>query len=66
MSVTQLPTHQNVDKVLEALEAKEGLVYVRGQVLTERDDTDVEQPFRQESNFFYVSGKYLSFFFIWN
>jgi len=59
MSVTQqrLPTRQNVNKVLKHFEAKEGLIYLSGQVVTERDDTDVEQPFRQESNFFYVTGK---------
>ncbi|KAK4518732.1 Rab GTPase ypt31 [Mucor velutinosus] len=58
MSVTQqrLPTRQNVSKVLKHFEAKEGLIYLSGQVVAERDDTDVEQPFRQESNFFYVTG----------
>lgn len=57
-TVTQqrLPTRQNVSKVLKNFEAKEGLVYLCGQVVAERDDTDVEQPFRQESNFFYVTG----------
>lgn len=52
----RLPTRQNVAKVLKNFEAKEGLIYLAGQVITERDDTDVELPFRQESNFFYVSG----------
>ncbi|CAO3642318.1 unnamed protein product [Mucor hiemalis] len=52
----RLPTRQNVLKVLKNFEAKEGLIYLTGQVITERDDTDVEQPFRQESNFFYVTG----------
>ncbi|KAG1052422.1 hypothetical protein G6F43_005440 [Rhizopus delemar] len=54
MSAT--PTRQNVEKILANLTAKEGLIYLRGQVLSERDDTDVELPFRQESNFFYVTG----------
>jgi Xaa-Pro dipeptidase len=59
MSVTQqkLPTRQNVEKILKAFAAKEGLIYLNGQVVVERDDTDVELPFRQESNFFYVTGK---------
>jgi Xaa-Pro dipeptidase len=58
MSVAQkLPTRQNVEKVVNNLNVKEGLIYLKGQVLHERDDTDVEQPFRQESNFFYVTGK---------
>lgn len=68
-TVTQprLPTRQNVSKVLKNFEAKEGLVYLSGQVVVERDDTDVEQPFRQESNFFYVTGIYnkLLFILVW-
>ncbi|KAI9471819.1 MAG: peptidase M24, structural domain-containing protein [Benjaminiella poitrasii] len=59
MSVTQqrLPTRQNVQKVLKNFTVQqEGLIYLNGQVLTERDDTDVELAFRQESNFFYVTG----------
>ncbi|KAI8981980.1 peptidase M24, structural domain-containing protein [Mycotypha africana] len=52
----RLPTRQNVAKILKHFEAKEGLIYLNGQVLVERDDTDVEQPFRQESNFYYVTG----------
>lgn len=52
----RLPTRQNVLKVLKNFQAEEGLIYLKGQVITERDDTDVEQPFRQESNFFYVTG----------
>ncbi|ORY95773.1 peptidase M24, structural domain-containing protein [Syncephalastrum racemosum] len=51
-----LPTRQNVQKVLSHFEAKEGLIYLNGQVLHERDDTDVELPFRQESTFFYLTG----------
>ncbi|CAO3679030.1 unnamed protein product [Rhizopus stolonifer] len=54
MSVT--PTRQNVEKILNLFEAKEGTIYLKGQVLSERDDTDVELAFRQESNFFYVTG----------
>lgn len=53
----RLPTRENVEKVLKNFEAKEGLIYLTGQVVLERDDTDVELPFRQESNFFYVTGK---------
>ncbi|GAA5815658.1 hypothetical protein MFLAVUS_009171 [Mucor flavus] len=52
----RLPTRQNVAKVLKNFEPKEGLIYLTGQVVLERDDTDVELPFRQESNFFYVTG----------
>ncbi|OBZ86136.1 putative Xaa-Pro aminopeptidase pepP [Choanephora cucurbitarum] len=57
MTVTQrLPTRQNVNKILSQFSATEGLIYLAGQVTKERDDTDVELAFRQESNFFYVTG----------
>lgn len=56
LTMSATPTRQNVEKILANLTAKEGLIYLRGQVLSERDDTDVELPFRQESNFFYVTG----------
>jgi Xaa-Pro dipeptidase len=59
VSQYRLPTRQNVAKVLNNFEAKEGVIYLTGQVILERDDTDVEQPFRQESNFFYVTGIFL-------
>ncbi|KAI9012547.1 peptidase M24, structural domain-containing protein [Phycomyces nitens] len=52
----KLPTRQNVQSILGHLKATNGVIYLKGQVITERDDTDVEQPFRQESNFFYVTG----------
>ncbi|KAI7865149.1 peptidase M24, structural domain-containing protein [Spinellus fusiger] len=52
----KLPTRQNVKSVLSHFTPQQGIIYLSGQVLTERDDTDVEQPFRQESNFFYVTG----------
>ncbi|RCH78138.1 hypothetical protein CU098_000105, partial [Rhizopus stolonifer] len=52
MAVTQrLPTRQNVNKVLDNFGPQEGLIYLAGQVVQERDDTDVELAFRQESNF---------------
>lgn len=53
----RLPTRLNVAKVLKNFDKKEGIIYLNGQVMMERDDTDVELPFRQESNFFYVTGK---------
>ncbi|KAI8061598.1 peptidase M24, structural domain-containing protein [Gongronella butleri] len=51
-----LPTRQNVQKVLANLDIKQGVIYHKGQVIQERDNTDVELPFRQESNFFYLTG----------
>ncbi|KAI8333547.1 peptidase M24, structural domain-containing protein [Chlamydoabsidia padenii] len=56
MAYTKLPTRQNVQKILGHLKLNEGLIYLNGQVMQERDDTDVELPFRQESNFYYVTG----------
>lgn len=52
----QFPTRQNVKKILQHFGVNEGVIYLNGQVLHERDDTDVELAFRQESNFFYVTG----------
>lgn len=34
-----------------------GIIYLRGALNILRDDTDVEVKFRQESNFFYMTGK---------
>jgi Xaa-Pro dipeptidase len=36
--------------------AKHAVIYLRGDVLHERHTTDIELPFRQESNFFYLTG----------
>jgi Xaa-Pro dipeptidase len=52
----KLPTATNVQKVIKNLQKSDGIIYLKGQVLHERDDTDVELPFRQESNFFYMTG----------
>ncbi|CAO3587339.1 unnamed protein product [Absidia cylindrospora] len=56
MSYTKLPTRQNVQKILGHLKLNEGVIYLNGSVMQERDNTDVELPFRQESNFYYVTG----------
>ncbi|ORX43189.1 hypothetical protein DM01DRAFT_1313128 [Hesseltinella vesiculosa] len=54
--MTKLPTSQNVKKVLGHLGLQQGVIYHKGQVMQERDNTDVELPFRQESNFYYLTG----------
>lgn len=41
---------------LQSLGAPAGVVYLRGMETTERKWTDCEVPFRQESNFFYMTG----------
>ncbi|TPX70355.1 hypothetical protein SpCBS45565_g01775 [Spizellomyces sp. 'palustris'] len=49
---------QNRQKLLRNLQAagSSGVVYLRGMETTERKWTDAEMPFRQESNFFYLTG----------
>lgn len=51
-----LPTRQNVKKILEHFGQTSGAIYLNSQVVHERDDTDCELPFRQESNFYYLTG----------
>ncbi|KAJ3147218.1 hypothetical protein HDU89_005817 [Geranomyces variabilis] len=49
---------ENRAKVLANLASSvtSGAIYLRGMPTTERKWTDCEQPFRQESNFFYLTG----------
>lgn len=55
---TRLPTKSNALKLVHHMgAAAEGVAYLRGNMLYMRDDTDVELPFRQESHFFYLTGK---------
>ncbi|KAF8938207.1 peptidase M24, structural domain-containing protein [Dissophora ornata] len=56
MTVTNYPAKQHWAKVAKNLGLTEGLVYLKGDVLKERHDTDVELTFRQESNFYYLTG----------
>lgn len=59
MPPLELPPYHaqlHVQKVVEALKVSEGLIYLEGDVMKHRHDTDVELPFRQESNFFYMTG----------
>ncbi|KAG0244519.1 peptidase M24, structural domain-containing protein [Mortierella sp. GBAus27b] len=56
MTFTKYPAKQHWAKVAKNLALTEGLVYLKGDVLSERHDTDVELPFRQESNFYYLTG----------
>lgn len=55
---TRLQTKSNALKLVHHMgAAAEGIAYLRGNMLYMRDDTDVELPFRQESHFFYLTGK---------
>ncbi|KAG0339696.1 hypothetical protein BG004_006704 [Podila humilis] len=56
MTFTKYPAKQNAAKVAANLGLSEGLIYLKGDVLKERHDTDVELVFRQESNFYYLTG----------
>ncbi|KAG0228062.1 hypothetical protein BGW41_003567 [Actinomortierella wolfii] len=56
MSATKYPAKQHCVKVAQNLGVSEGLIYLKGDVLKERHDTDVELTFRQESNFYYLTG----------
>ncbi|KAF9946237.1 hypothetical protein BGZ65_009925, partial [Modicella reniformis] len=56
MTATKYPAKQHWAKVVKNLGLTEGLVYLKGDVLKERHDTDVELSFRQESNFYYLTG----------
>lgn len=64
MPLQKLPTASNVQKVIQNLNKNDGIIYLKGQVLHERDDTDVELGFRQESNFFYLTGEFLALNYI--
>lgn len=50
------PAKAHADKVASQLPG--GVFYLKGDTHHLRHDTDMELPFRQESNFFYVTGCY--------
>ena len=55
----KIPTREGYAKVKKYLNIstdKCSVIYHRGKVTRTRDDTDVELDFRQESNFFYLTG----------
>lgn len=53
----KIPTRHNYELVKKYLEPLKGsVIYLTGGRTQTRDDTDVELDFRQESNFFYLSG----------
>lgn len=60
----KLPTRQHCLKVKSLLKLnndadknERAMIYMQGADHSMRDDTDVELEFRQESNFFYLTGK---------
>ncbi|MEX2600245.1 MAG: aminopeptidase P family protein [Balneolaceae bacterium] len=56
-SQSDTPFHLHREKLFGLFEENQkGLVYLKGAELMYRYDTDFEFPFRQESNFFYLSG----------
>lgn len=54
-----IPTKQHCLKVKQLLDCKQtsSVIYVKGKSESTRDNTDVDMEFRQESNFFYLTGK---------
>jgi len=49
--------HQHREKLLSLFEANQpGIIYLEGAQLSYRYGTDYEYPFRQESNFWYLTG----------
>lgn len=64
----KLPTRQHCLKVKSLLKLsndidknERAMIYMQGADHSMRDDTDVELEFRQESNFFYLTGKPMSY-----
>jgi Xaa-Pro dipeptidase len=53
---TQLHRHNLISCISTSNGIKQGVVYLKGGSLTLRKWTDVELPFRQESNFYYLTG----------
>jgi Xaa-Pro dipeptidase len=56
-----IPTKKHCQRVKKLLNAeipidKKSFIYLKGKVESTRDNTDVDLPFRQESNFFYLTG----------
>ncbi|KAI9233028.1 MAG: peptidase M24, structural domain-containing protein [Podila humilis] len=56
MTVTKYPAKENLAKVAKNLGLDEGVLFFKGDIIKERHDTDVELEFRQESNFYYITG----------
>jgi Xaa-Pro dipeptidase len=48
--------HLNREKLFSLFDEKQAIVYMRGGELSYRYETDYEYPFRQESNFWYLTG----------
>lgn len=55
-----IPTKQHCLRVKHLLDCNQrsSLVYMKGKGESTRDNTDVDMEFRQESNFFYLTGKF--------
>lgn len=65
---SKLPTRQHCLRVKSLLKlnndtdkSERAMIYMQGADHSMRDDTDVELEFRQESNFFYLTGKSMSY-----
>ncbi|KAF9294807.1 hypothetical protein BGZ74_011086 [Mortierella antarctica] len=56
ITITKYPAKENLAKVAKNLGLDEGILFLKGDIIKERHDTDVELEFRQESNFYYITG----------
>ncbi|KAF9333453.1 hypothetical protein BG006_003613 [Podila minutissima] len=56
IAITKYPAKENLAKVAKNLGLDEGILFLKGDIIKERHDTDVELEFRQESNFYYITG----------
>lgn len=58
ISTCAIPTKQHCLRVKKLLDCKQrsSVIYMRGKGESTRDNTDVDLEFRQESNFFYLTG----------
>ncbi|KAI9472136.1 MAG: peptidase M24, structural domain-containing protein [Benjaminiella poitrasii] len=53
----QIPTKQHCLRVKRLLDPQaSSIIYMKGNIELTRDDTDIDLEFRQESNFFYLTG----------
>lgn len=59
ISKSVIPTKQHCLRIKKLLDCQQdsSFIYMKGKEESTRDDTDVELEFRQESNFFYLTGK---------
>jgi len=56
LGLTNLSAKQHAQRVAEKLKATEGLIYLQGEPMRLKEDSDMPQPFYQRRYFYYLSG----------